>query len=73
MASRELGSLVDSELNSLGVNTPTEVRSFRVPGPRQKGNMKTVLDNINTSRGKVFTSRKRVRHDALRLLREGAL
>lgn len=73
MASSELGSYVDTELTDLSINTSAEVQAFRIPGLRRTGNMKTVLDNIATSRGKVWTSRKRVRSDALRLLNEGAL
>jgi hypothetical protein len=80
MASSELGSLVDSELNSLGINTQPEVQDFRVPGERRNnslsptaGNMNTVLSNIQSSRGQYWVSRKRVRSDALRLFNEGAL
>lgn len=73
MASSELGSYVDTQLTNLSINTATEVKTFRIPGPRVSGNMKTVLANISTARGKQWTSRKRVRHDALKLLHEGAL
>lgn len=73
MGSNELGSYVDTELTSLSINTATEVKGFRIPGIARTGNMKTVRDAISTARGKYYTSRKRVRSDALRLLREGAL
>jgi hypothetical protein len=80
MASSELGSLVDTELTALGINTAAEVKDFRVPGERRNnsasptgGDMNTVLTNIQTSLGQLWVSRKRVRHDALRLLNEGAL
>ncbi len=80
MASSELGAFVDTELTALGINTAPEVKNFRVPGERRDnsasptaGNMATTLANISTSRGIYFTSRKRVRSDALCLLREGAL
>lgn len=72
MASGEYGSNVDSELTSLGINTQSEVQTFRAL-PRYSGNMATVLSNLNTAKSKCWVSRKRVRHDALRLLNEGAL
>jgi hypothetical protein len=80
MASSELGALVDTQLGLLAINTAPEVQNFRVPGERRSnsasptaGNMATVLGNISTSRGILFTSRKRVRSDSLKLLHEGAL
>jgi len=73
MASSEYGALVDTRLNALSINTYAEVQAFRVPGARQTGNMATVLGLMQTSRGKVWISRKRVRSDALRLFHEGAL
>lgn len=73
MASSELGTLVDSELTSLSINTHAEVKSFRSLPRTRTNNMVTVLGNIATSRNKLWVSRKRVRHDALRLLNEGLL
>lgn len=80
MASSELGTYVDTQLTALAINTDPEVKNFRVPGERRDnaysptaGNMFTVLAAIDAARGHQWTSRKRVRHDALRLLREGAL
>jgi len=80
MASSELGSYVDTTLTAQGINTAPEVKNFRVPGERRNnaysptaGQMFTALAAINTARGTQWTSRKRVRHDALRLLQEGAL
>lgn len=74
MASSELGSRVDTELTSLSINTEAEVRAFRCPGARRSGfDLNTAVSNIQTALGKVWVSRKRVRSDALRLLREGAL
>jgi hypothetical protein len=80
LASSELGSAVDTELTSLGINTAVEVQNFRVPGERRSntasptgGDMATVLSAIATARGQYWVSRKRVRHDALRLLNEGQL
>ena len=67
MASSELGSLVDSELNSLSINTNAEVLTFRSLS-REIGNMNTVISNIETTQAQFWISRKRVRHDALRLL-----
>lgn len=75
MASSELGALVDSELNSLSINTPAEVEAFTaLPGmPGDDNNLKTVRENIAASRGEYFISRKRIRHDTRELLAEGAL
>ena len=71
---------VQSELQSLTINTDPEVKNFRVPGERRNnaksptaGNMHTVLTNVATTLGKQWVSRKRVRSQALRLLREGQL
>lgn len=68
-----MGSYVDTRLTALNINTEPEVRGFRVPGPARTGNMKTVIGLIKTARGKAWVSRKRIRSDALRLYREGAL
>jgi hypothetical protein len=80
VASSEYGSLVDTELTSLGINTQAEVLDFRVPGERRinllsptGGDMNTVIVAIQTALGKAWVSRKRMRSDALRLFREGAL
>jgi len=73
MASSELGSAVDTQLTALNIDTAAEVKSFRVPGPRRTGNMATVLAAIQSARGQLWVSRKRVRSDALRLYNEGAL
>jgi len=72
MPSGEFGTEVDSELNSLGINTNAEVQTFRALA-RHQGDMDTVLSNIQTTRTQLWVSRKRMRSDALRLLREGAL
>lgn len=71
--SSEFGAEILSELQSLSIDTEPEVKDFRVPGPRRMGDMKTVTDNIQTSRGQVWVSRKRMRSDALRLFNEGQL
>ena len=73
MASSEFGALVDSELDTLGINTNEEVADFRALPRRGSNNMVTVLDNISTARSNQFVSRKRMRSDALRLFHEGAL
>ena len=73
MASSELGSFVDSELDSLGINTKPEVDDFRELPHDGVDDMTTVLDNISSTRGKQWTSRKRVRSDSLRLFHEGEL
>jgi len=72
-AGDELRTRVDAELNILSINTYAEVQSFRVPGPRDLGNMKTVVENIQTTLGRQWVSRKRVRRDAFRLWKEGQL
>jgi len=80
MASSEFGNAVQSELQALGINTQPEVQDFRVPGERRNeqktptaGDMHTVITNIQAARGQYWISRKRMRHDALRLLHEGQL
>ena len=80
MASSELGAFVDTELTALGINTTPEVKDFRIPGERRDnlksptaGDMFTTLAGISAARGKQWTSRRRVRHDSLALLKEGAL
>jgi hypothetical protein len=74
MASSELGSFVDIELTSLGINTNAEVHTFRIPGERRgSSQLKAVLVSLQAALKRQWISRKRVRHDALRLLREGAL
>ena len=72
MASSGYGTEVDSELNSLSINTAAEVLTFRSL-PRRLGDMTTVTDAIAVTKSKQWISRKRVRSDALRLLNEGAL
>jgi hypothetical protein len=74
MASSEYGSEILTELGELGVSTNEDVRAFRVPGARRSGfDLNTLIAAIQTSRGKQWVSRRRVRSDVLRLLREGAL
>lgn len=80
MASSELGSEVLAELQTKGIDTPEEVADFRIPGERRDnatsptaGDMFDVLGNIQDNRGQYWVSRKRVRHDALRLQLEGQL
>lgn len=73
MASSELGGNVDTELTALSINTHAEVKTFRALPRARTNDMVTVLANINAARGKQWTSRKRVRSDALRLLNEGQL
>ena len=87
MASSYLGSKIDTELTSLGINTDAEVATFRALPRRQScnktgtavNNFQTVHDNVaaafssNAPKVPVWVSRKRIRHDTLRLLREGAL
>jgi len=69
----EIYLAVQTELQTLTINTATEVHDFRVPGPRRSGDMRTVLDAVSASLGNRYVSRKRVRRDALRLLKEGGL
>jgi len=73
MASSEYGSEVDSELNTLSIDTNAEVATFRALPRRGSNNLVTVVDAIQTTLGRLWVSRKRIRSDALRLLREGAL
>lgn len=73
MASSDYGSQVDTELTSLGINTASEVATFRALPRTGSNNMTTVLDNIETARTQQWVSRKRIRHDSLRLLNEGSL
>ena len=80
MASSELGSFVLTQLQGLGISTDPQVKNFRVPGERRNnaksvtaGDMFTALAGIDTARNKQWTSRRRVRHDALALLKEGQL
>jgi len=73
MASSELGSTVDTRLTALSINTAAEVAAFRALPRRGSNNLMTVLAAMQTSLGRGWISRKRVRHDALRLLNEGAL
>jgi len=73
MASGELGALVDAELNSLGINTAPEVATFRALPRTRTNDMVTVINNIQVTQSQQWISRKRVRHDALKLLNEGAL
>ena len=79
-AGDEIYLAVQTELQALGINTQPEVQDFRVPGERRNepksataGNMATVLANVSASLKNRFISRKRVRRDALRLLKEGGL
>ncbi len=79
MASSAYGSAIDTELNSLSINTVAEVATFRSLPRRQcsaksgtgVNDFQTLHDAIASP--KVWISRKRIRHDSLRLLREGAL
>ena len=87
MASSYHGSKIDTELTSLGINTDAEVATFRALPRRQScnktgtavNNFQTVHDNVANTfssaapKVPVWVSRKRIRHDTLRLLREGAL
>jgi len=87
MASSFYGSKIDTQLNGLGINTNAEVATFRALPRRQSSakagtgvnNFQTVHDNTAAafSSGEptvpVWVSRKRIRHDTLRLLREGQL
>lgn len=85
MASSFYGSKIDTQLNSLGINTNAEVATFRALPRRQSSaksgtavnNFQTVHDNVADSfpapSHKVWVSRKRIRHDTLRLFREGQL
>jgi len=80
LASSEFGAAVEVELGLLGINTAPEVADFRIPGERRinltsptAGDMNTVITNIQSDRGQFWISRKRMRHDSLRLLQEGAL
>lgn len=79
-AGDEIYLAVQTELQSLSIDTQPEVADFRIPGERRinltsptAGDMNTVLSNVATSLKNRFVSRKRVRRDALRLLKEGGL
>lgn len=72
MASSEFGSLIDAELNSLSISTQEQVATFRAL-PWETGDMSTMLASLKTSTGQAWVSRKRVRHDTIRLLKEGSL
>lgn len=84
MASSYYGSKIDTQLNSLSINTDAEVATFRALPRRQcskkqgtaVNNFQTVHDNVAAafpSKDPAWISRKRIRHDTLRLLREGQL
>ena len=71
---------VQTQLQALSTDTHLEVRNFRIPGERRNnaksataGQMFTVLAAVSASLGNRIVSRKRVRRDALRLLKEGGL
>jgi len=71
---------VEAELATLSIDTEPEVEAFRTPGERWSnaksrtaGNMKTVLDAVQSTLGRQRISRKRVRAAARRLLNEGLL
>ncbi len=73
MASSELGSLVQSAITATSVvaDSREEITDeFRNVPPR-RAPMATVITSIKTSLGKVWVSRKRIRHDALQLIKEG--
>ena len=72
LASSELGSQVDAELNTLSISSSIDVATFRAL-PRQDGNMATVIAALPQSNPGRWVSRKRIRHDALKLLRAGSL
>ena len=84
MASSLYGAKVDTQLTALSINTDAEVATFRAL-PRLQSTAKiasskpndfsTVHDGVAAAfpKDKAWVSRKRIRHDALRLLREGAL
>lgn len=84
MASSYFGGKIDTQLNSLSINTDAEVATFRALPRRQTcnkhgtavNNFQTVHDNVAaafTTNDPAWISRKRIRHDTLRLLREGQL
>lgn len=74
--SNEFSALVDTELTSLGINTKAEVDDFRRNPRRAQTNatdMNTVITNIQTTRTQYWVSRKRMRHDALKLFNASQL
>ena len=87
MASSYYGSKIDAALNTLSIDTDAKVKTFRALPRLQASNksgtaannFQTVHDNVaaafssNAPKVPVRVSRKRIRHDTLRLLREGAL
>lgn len=73
MASSEYGSQVETELTTLGINTNAEVKTFQALPRTGTNNMVTVIEALENVRNQAWVSRKRVRHDALRLFRENAL
>jgi len=68
----QLKARVDTKLNSLSINTLAEVDTFTSLG-RDKGNMATVLADLQSNLGTYEPSRRRVRHDTRELLAEGSL
>ncbi len=84
MSSPYYGAKIDTQLNSLGINTNAEVAAFRALPRRQScnkhgttaNNFQTVHDNVSAAFAQndpAWISRKRIRHDTLRLFREGQL
>jgi hypothetical protein len=80
--SMELGAAVCTALggNSIVTNTDNPVsdpvrnqdrRDMSSQFASNGDGMKNILAAVNTARGTQWTSRKRVRHDMLRLVREG--
>ena len=73
MASSEHGDKIQTQLAAQGINTRAEIATLRAGKRNETGTMKTALEALQASTGKLWFSRKRVRSDALKLLKEGAL
>jgi len=78
MASSEIGTSLSGVLSSVGggLNTEAEIQALRREprDRRSSGYMNGVIASVYvTDLGRQWGSRKRIRHDALRLLREGVL
>lgn len=72
MASSQ-SSVIHSAIDAAPIDADTRqtLRENLRSVPRGQEPMKTVLASVRASRGVCWTSRKRVRHDALALLKEG--
>jgi hypothetical protein len=80
VASSELGSFLLAYMQALGIDTAPEVHNFRIPGASRHNraspggtSFAAIRDTLSFDAGGTFISRRRMRSDALCLLREGQL